>query len=245
MISIDLNCDLAEGGHQDEQLMGLISSCNIACGGHFGDEITINNAVKLALENHVKIGAHPSYPDKANFGRNKMGISESELKKSVSDQIKGVFHATKTQGGQLHHVKPHGALYNDLRTDLKKSQLIIQLIQEFDDQLILFVPPESAVKELAKGKLKTKIEGFADRNYEENFALVSRKKKQAVLSEKEAVLKQVLGMVKDEKILLKNGGFLKAKFDTICVHGDHQNAVEILAFLNRELPKNNIQISGL
>lgn len=243
MLSIDLNCDLGEGGGHDAEIMSLISSCNIACGGHYGNEFSIAMAVKTAVLNDVNIGAHPSYPDKDNFGRKHMDISLSELKKSIFDQIQRVFKEVKAQNGRLHHIKPHGALYNDLMTNVERSRLIISIVQAFDDELILFVPPNSVVEKLAKGKLKTMIEGFADRKYEEKFHLVSRKKKHAILLEKEAVLKQVLPMVKEEKITLENGKFLLAKFDTICVHGDHPKAVEILAFLNEELPKNNIQIS--
>lgn len=243
MIAIDLNCDLGEGGGHDDEIMSLISSCNIACGGHCGDESTIAMAVRTAILNQVNIGAHPSYPDKANFGRKRMDISLLELEKSIFDQIERVFNEVKIQNGRLHHIKPHGALYNDLMTDFEKSKLIISLVQSMDDELILFVPPNSMVQKLAKGKLKTMTEGFADRNYEEDFSLVSRKKSHAILSKKEAVLDRVLTMVEEGRIPLENGTFLKAKFDTICMHGDHPNCVEILRYLNLNLPKKNIRIS--
>lgn len=242
MISIDLNCDLGEGGAHDAEIMSLISSCNIACGGHSGDEHTIAAAVKLALKNRVNIGAHPSYPDQVNFGRKTMSISASDFMKSINEQIRRVFDEAKSQNGMLHHVKPHGALYNDLMTDFEKSEMIISMVQTLNPDLILFVPPGSVIEKLAKGKLKTMVEGFADRNYEQNFKLVPRKKPNALLTEKKAVLDRVLTMIKEQKIRLGDGTFLRAKFDTICMHGDNPNCVQILHYLNHELPKSHLQI---
>lgn len=248
---IDLNCDLGEGGGQDDELMPLISSCNIACGGHYGNEDTVAKTVNLALKNQVKIGAHPSYPDKLNFGRKSVMISASDLRNSLSEQIKRVSDAVNAQKGKLHHIKPHGALYNDLNTDVEKSELLIEIIQAMEEKPILFVPPNAVIEKLANGKIEIRVEGFADRNYEADplsgeasFRLVSRKKKGAVLTEKEAILERVLNMVKAEKIQTKNGGFLHAKFDTMCLHSDSPNCLEILHYLNRELPNNGVQICG-
>lgn len=240
---IDINCDLAEGGKSDARLMQLISSCNIACGGHFGNEATVHSAVNLARKNNLKIGAHPSYPDKVNFGRESMDISLSALESSLKRQIKLVINVVHVQNGILHHVKPHGALYNDLQTNVEKSKLLIRLLQELDDQLILYVPPNSAIRELANGKIKTMTEGFADRNYEEDFTLASRKKEHAVLLDKESILKHVLSMVKAGEIRSDTGKILPAKFDTVCLHGDNPKAIEILEYLNEKLPDNDLQIA--
>jgi len=242
MKSIDLNCDLAEGGKFDAVLMPLISSCNIACGGHFGSEETMEEAVKLALQNNINIGAHPSYPDPENFGRKSLNISTEELKKSLKIQVLKLKSIAERVGGKLHHVKPHGALYNDLVKDEAKAKLIIDLIEEIDPNLILFVSPKSVVRSLAKGRLKTWKEGFADRNYEADFSLVSRKKSNAVLHEKEAIFQHVFKMVQKGEIRLENKPFLKANFDTICVHSDTQNSVEILRYLHTNLLASNIQI---
>lgn len=247
---IDLNCDLGEGGGQDDELMPLISSCNIACGGHYGNEDTVAKTVSLSLKNQVNIGAHPSYPDKPNFGRNPIEITTADLRKSLSEQIQRVSDAVNAQKGRLHHIKPHGALYNDLNSDVEKSELLIDLIQAMEEKPILFVPPNSVIEKVAKGKVAIMVEGFADRNYETDlsgeagFRLVSRKKKGAVLTEKKAILERVLNMVKEEKIRTKNGVFLHAKFDTICLHSDSPNCLEVLHYLTRELPKNGIQIHG-
>ncbi len=244
MMKIDINCDLGEAGFYDTELMPLISSCNIACGGHSGDSNTIATAVRLAILKNVRIGAHPSYPDLVNFGRKSMEISLSDLGRTLLEQMKRVYDETKNQKLQLHHVKAHGALYNDLRTDLHKSNMFVEQILTLDDQLIVLTPPNSALQEVAKGRLKVMTEGFADRRYDKNFMLVSREIPGAVLQEKTEILNQVLSMVKEGRIYLENGTILTAKFDSICVHSDTQNSLGILQFLNRELLLNNIQISS-
>jgi UPF0271 protein len=243
-MKIDINCDLGEGGKEDAQIMALISSCNIACGGHFGDESTIAETVGLAVKNKVNIGAHPSYPDLENFGRKPVDIPLKNLKKSIQEQIERVHREAERHNAKLHHVKPHGMLYHDLTTDGEKAEIFVEVIREINPNLILFAPPKSILLEKAKGKLKTWVEGFADRNYGENFNLVPRQKKHALLSEKEAVFDRVFSMAKDEKIPLRNNRFLSAKLDTFCVHSDTPNCVEILKFLNQKLPEKNIQISG-
>lgn len=242
MHTIDLNCDLGEGGGFDDHLMPYISSCNIACGGHFGTDKTIAQTVMLALENKVKIGAHPSYPDKEGFGRQPMNIPLKDFRKSLKTQIRTIKCILEEKGGQLHHVKPHGALYNEIVHDKKKANAVIDTILEIDDSLILFVPPKSIVEKLAEGKLKTWKEGFADRNYNPDFSLVSRQKPNAVLTEKEQVFRRVFSVVSKGEITAINGAKLPAEFDTICLHSDTQNSVEILKYLSTELNKENIKI---
>jgi UPF0271 protein len=171
-----------------------------------------------------------------------MNIPNEELKESLRVQLLQLKAITERVGGRLHHVKPHGALYNDLVKDETKASLMIDLVEEIDAELVLFVPPKSVVKKLAKGRLKTWTEGFADRNYEADFSLVSRQKNKAVLHEKEAVFQHVFGMVKKGEIRLESGVVLTAGFDTICVHSDTQNSVEILRYLHKNLLASNIQI---
>lgn len=232
---IDINCDLAEGGIYDERLMPLISSCNIACGGHFGNAATVETAVELALKHQVKIGAHPSYPDQESFGRKIIELDLADLRKSLKSQILLVKEVTERLGGRLHHVKPHGALYNELKYHEEKSNMLIELIQEIDENLVLFVPPKSVVKDFATTKLKTAIEGFADRAYQSDFSLVSRRKKGAVLQVKDSILKRVKMMVNEGEIISINGKVLHQKFDTVCVHSDTQNSLEILEYLKLKL----------
>lgn len=232
---IDINCDLAEGGIYDERLMPLISSCNIACGGHFGNAATVETAVELALKHQVKIGAHPSYPDQENFGRKIIDIELPELRKSLKRQILLVKEITERLGGRLHHVKPHGALYNELKYHEEKSNMLIELVQEIDENLILFVPPKSVIKNLAEAQLKIAIEGFADRAYEPDFSLVPRSAKGAVLHDKNSILKRVKMMVNEGEIISIKGKVLYQKFDTVCVHSDTQNSLEILEYLKLKL----------
>ena len=234
---IKFNCDLAEGGKYDERLMPLISYCNIACGGHFGNKQTVLEAVQLAIKNNVNIGAHPSYPDVENFGRRKMDMSLKNLRKSLKTQILLVKDTVERLGEKLHHIKPHGALYNELKYDKEKSLMMIDLVKEIDDELVLFVPPKSVIKEEAKNEIKTLIEGFADRAYEEDLSLVSRGKTGAVLHDKNQILEKVKMMGFENKIITINGVILNQNIDTICIHSDTENSVEILEYLYSSLHK--------
>jgi len=232
---IKFNCDLAEGGKYDERLMPLISYCNIACGGHFGNEQSVLKAVQLAIKNNVKIGAHPSYPDVENFGRQKVDMSLKDLRKSLKTQILLVKDTVERLGEKLYHIKPHGALYNELKYDKEKSLMMIDLLKEIDNVLVLFVPPKSVIKEEAKNEIKTLIEGFADRAYEEDLSLVSRGEKGAVLHDKNQILEKVKLMGLESKIITLNGVILNQKIDTICIHSDTENSVEILEYLYNSL----------
>src|SRR5699024_124213 len=135
MLFIDLNCDMGEGAGHDAEIMPLISSCNIACGGHAGDETSIARTIALALRHQVNIGAHPSYPDKDHFGRNPFQMKSGELKKVIRQQIENVRREVLRQGGILHHVKPHGALYNEIKSDEEKAVSVIQAVYETDAEL--------------------------------------------------------------------------------------------------------------
>ncbi|MDT0293807.1 5-oxoprolinase subunit PxpA [Mesonia ostreae] len=232
---IDINCDLAEGEIYDERLMPLISSCNIACGGHFGDANTVEVAIQLAIKKQVKIGAHPSYPDQESFGRKIIELDLIDLRKSLKSQILLVKEITERLGGRLHHVKPHGALYNELKYHTEKSKMLVELVKEIDENLILFVSPKSVVKNLAETQLKIAIEGFADRAYESDFSLVPRGENEAVLQDKHSILERVKMMVNKGEIISKEGDILHQKFDTICVHSDTQNSLEILEYLKQNL----------
>lgn len=243
-MEIDLNCDLGEGGKHDARIMPLISSCNIACGGHYGNEKSIAETMDLAAAHHVNIGAHPSYPDKNNFGRKPIDISLKTLEESLTWQIQNLCREAKKRKLTPHHVKPHGILYHDLMSNGEKAEMFVNLVWEINPRFILFAPPKSLLLEMAKGKLKTWVEGFADRNYAENFKLISRQNKEALLTGKERIFERVLSMAKEQKIPLRRGGFLQAKFNTFCVHSDTPNCVGILQFLNQKLPEKDIQISG-
>ena len=242
MKQIHINCDLGEGGDRDEQLMPLISACNIACGGHAGTVETMQQTVGLAIEHKVEIGAHPSYPDKENFGRRTLEIAPKELKRSIVAQILSLKQITEAEGARLKHVKPHGALYNDAQKDKMVAQLILDAVLEFDDPLVLYTPENSILARLAEGKVKLKFEAFADRKYTPEGALVSRQKKHALLTQKEEVFEQLFLMFSQGKIEAENGEKIDCRAGTFCIHGDTPNSVEILEYLHREFPKKNIEI---
>ncbi|MFV8281446.1 5-oxoprolinase subunit PxpA [Christiangramia marina] len=242
--TIHINCDLGEGGEFDEKLMPLISACNIACGGHAGNLETMHKTVRLALENNAEIGAHPSYPDRANFGRNHVEMTAEELKLSIEGQVLSLKQIVESEGGKLSHVKLHGALYNDAAKDRSISEIVMEILEDYGDDLRLFVPLNSQLGELALGRFELFHEAFADRNYEKNYGLVPRSKSHAIIEDREMVFHHVRSIYKENKILLQNGEFLKAQADTFCVHSDTPSAVQILQYLQRKLAAENIYIKS-
>ncbi|WP_029035949.1 5-oxoprolinase subunit PxpA [Salinimicrobium xinjiangense] len=239
---IHINCDLGEGGEYDKELMPLISACNIACGGHAGTLETMQHTVDLAMEHGVEIGAHPSYPDKENFGRISVEINRKELKRSLVAQIMTLKQITEAEGALLTHVKPHGALYNDAQKNEEIAQVIIDSVLEFGDDLVLYAPYGSEICRLAEGKLKVKFEAFADRNYNPDRSLVSRVEKGAVINKKEEVLEHLFSMISDGKISCQKEEKIDCFATTFCLHSDTKNSVEILKYLHSELQSRNIKI---
>lgn len=241
--TVDINADVGEGLGNEALLIPYLSSCNIACGGHAGDAKTMTEVVRLAKNHKVKIGAHPSFPDKANFGRAVMDISAADLYSSLKSQIRSLQLILHNENAQLHHIKPHGALYNLAAKDEKTARIIIEVVKSIAMPIQLYVPYNSVISKLAEQeKISVTFEAFADRNYEENLSLVSRKKEDAILHENSKILKHVLGMIHREKVTAINGVEVPIKASTFCVHGDTKNAFEILDFLSRELPKYNVKI---
>ena len=242
MEHIHINCDLGEGSAFDEQLMSFISACNVACGGHAGTLETMRETVLLALEHHVEIGAHPSYPDKENFGRKSLEMSADDLKRSLIAQILSIKQLTEAEGGVLSHVKPHGALYNDAAKDEKIAEIIINALGEFDDSLTLFVPLNSTIWQMAEGRIKVCKEAFADRNYNPDYSLVARTNSNALITEKDTVFKHLSRMFLDNKIRCENGEIIPCKANTFCLHSDTPNSVEILQYLHKRFQEKKVQI---
>ncbi|MGO2102334.1 MAG: 5-oxoprolinase subunit PxpA [Psychroflexus halocasei] len=234
---IDINCDLAEGGNQDADIMPHISSCNIACGGHFGNMSTVEKAVQLAKKNKVKIGAHPSYPDFENFGRQKINISSQKLKDSLREQIQLVQNFCNKSKINLHHIKAHGALYNAMENDEKLCQVFFEVLQEIDQKLIVFVSPKSKLRAYKSSLIKYWIEGFGDRTYQDDLSLTPRSENDALLTKPEDVLNQVL-VQKRAYIITQNNRKINQKFDTICLHSDTPNALEIIKYISSNLKIN-------
>lgn len=242
-MKIDINCDVGEGVLNEHLIMSYISSCNIACGGHFGDQLTIDKTIKLAIENNVKIGAHPSFPDKVNFGRKLIKISDKELKISLQNQLDFFLNRLSYFGGKFHHIKPHGALYNAVAIDEKLANIFIDIIKDYLKDSYLYIPYQSVIERIAlENNIKIKYEAFADRNYTDNLTLLSRKEENALLVNEKKVFKHVFNMVKRNKVKTVSGIEKEIKVDTFCVHSDTKNALEILKFLYQNLEKEGYTI---
>lgn len=239
---IHINCDLGEGGEQDKELMPLISACNIACGGHAGTVETMQHTVDLAMEHGVEIGAHPSYPDKENFGRVSISMEREALKRSLVAQILSLKQITEAEGAILTHVKPHGALYNDAFHHPETAEVIVESVREFGNDLVLYAAEGSKLGEIAQGKLRVRYEAFADRRYTSEGALISRQEKGAVITQKEEILEHLLTMVNEGQITSQKGQKIDTFATTICIHGDNPNSVEILQYLHTQFASKNITI---
>lgn len=236
-IVIDINCDLAEGGNQDAEIMPHISSCNIACGGHFGNMSTVEKAVQFAKKNKVKIGAHPSYPDFKNFGRRKINISSQKLKDSLKEQIQFVINSCQKNNVNFHHIKAHGALYNAMENDEKLCQIFFEVLQEINKKIVVFVSPKSKLRAYKSPLIKYWIEGFGDRTYQDDLSLTLRSENDALLTKPEDVLNQILAQ-KRACIITQNDLKIAQNFDTICLHSDTPNALEIIKYISSNLKIN-------
>ncbi|MFD2568751.1 5-oxoprolinase subunit PxpA [Pseudotenacibaculum haliotis] len=233
---IDFNCDVGEGLDNEHLLMPLISSCNIACGGHAGSVEIIDKVIALAIENDVKIGAHPGYPDTANFGRVIMDISDEELQQSIEDQLTLFKERTALQNATVHHVKPHGALYNLIAVNREKAMLVLRAVQAVFDKVKLYVPYNSEIEKVAlENGVEVCYEAFADRNYNEDLTLVSRSQPNAILTNPEEIVAHVSRMAKESKVLTVSGAEKSIKAQTFCIHGDNENVLNILKELQQKL----------
>lgn len=239
---IHINCDLGEGGKHDADLMPLISACNIACGGHAGNIDTMHRTVQLAMEKNVEIGAHPSYPDKENFGRKSMEMSAEDLKLSIEAQVISLKQIVEAEGGKLTHIKLHGALYNDAAKDENIAKTVLEAIELLEENYCLYVPINSKIASIAMGKFDVFFEAFGDRNYEADYSLVSRSKLNAIIDQKESVFEHVFSIFRDKKIIAVSGEELECKADTFCIHSDTKSAVEILKYLHKKFAEKGISI---
>lgn len=220
----------------DEAIMPYITSANIACGFHAGDPWHMQKTIQLAKDHKVKIGAHPSYPDLAGFGRRKMDIPKEELKAIIKYQISALKGMAESLGTKMEYVKPHGALYNNVATDEKEALAVIEAIKEIDDSIYLMGLAGSHLKELADHhKIRFIAEAFADRKYTSDGKLLSRKIKGAsITSEKEAV-NQLISIMLRNTVQTNEGEEIEIVADSICIHGDNKNAVKILMAINDKL----------
>ena len=245
MKTIDINCDLGEGIGNDELLMPYISSANIACGYHAGDENTIKQTVALCKKYNVAVGAHPSFPDTENFGRTDMLLPLDEVYELVKIQIALVQKIAKEYGATVHHVKPHGALYNMAAREKPMAAAIALSVIDSDRNLVLFGLSNSCLVSEGKGHgLKTASEVFADRTYKDDGSLSPRHKPGALIETTEMAVSQVLQMVKKGTVTSVAGKKVPIKADTICIHGDGEHAVEFAKAIHEALVKEGVGIKS-
>lgn len=241
--NIDINCDVGEGLDNENQLFQYISSCSIACGAHAGDVVSMQKVVWLAKGHKIKIGAHPSYPDRVNFGRITMNIAPEALIKSVQDQVKGLENILDKEGVALHHIKAHGALYNDIAKNSRLASTFLSAIEQYKDDSFLYVPYGSTIAAQAtKLGFHLKYEAFADRNYHSDLSLVARSQPKALIQDPQKVLEHLILMERHSKVKTIDDVEVKICADTYCIHGDSPSTLRILVYLDRELPKHNIKL---
>lgn len=233
-MNIDLNCDLGEGMDNDEAIMPHITSANIACGFHAGDEHTMRKTLRLAKRFGVNAGAHPSWNDRENFGRVEMDLSPEEVEKLVFQQIQILMTIAKEEGVMLTHVKPHGALYNQAAKDIELAIAIARAVKRISVDLILVGLAGS--KSIEAGRevgLRVAAEGFPDRGYNTDGSLMSRTLPGALIESPEDVARHALELVKT------------GRMDTLCLHGDHPRAAENAKLLREVLTQNRVETASL
>ncbi|WP_186672395.1 LamB/YcsF family protein [Sporosarcina sp. BP05] len=251
MFRVDLNCDLGESfgryklGEQQE-ILKYVTSANIACGFHAGDPSVMRETVKLAIENGVKIGAHPGLPDLNGFGRREMKITPQEGYDMVVYQIGALQGFLATFNETMQHVKPHGALYNMSAKDTKLAEAIAQAVYDVSPSLVLFgLAGSELTKAGEKIGLRTAHEVFADRTYQSDGTLTSRSQSDALLTNQEQAVAQIVKMVTEGKVISQQNTEVSLKADTICIHGDGEHALDFAKYSKESLEKNNIIVSAV
>ncbi|HHW7570551.1 TPA: 5-oxoprolinase subunit PxpA [Mannheimia haemolytica] len=236
MNHVDLNVDLAEGCGNDHSLLQLVTSANVCCGLHAGDYNEMRKAIRWAKENGVRVGAHPSFPDRENFGRTNMQLPDDELKACLLYQLGAAKALCNAENVPMSYVKPHGALYNMAAKDAHLATLIANTVKQFDPNLKLMGLSGSLMLSIAEQHgLETISEVFADRHYLADGSLVPRTRDDAMVESDDEAISQVLQMVLDGTVPTVDGGNVAIKADSICLHGDGEHAVVFAKRIREEL----------
>ena len=250
-MEININCDLGEkskhhSNKNDPDLLEIVNSANVACGFHAGDDESMNQVIKISKKNNVSIGAHPSFNDLENFGRQRMKLSSSEIKKLIIDQYEILQKIADQYGATVSHIKPHGALNNMACEDIELATILAQTINEISKDLIYLVPTGSKMEIAAKTfNMKIACEIFADRNYEDNGNLVSRKKPHALITNPEEAKKHVLRMVKNQALNCHSGKQIPCLIDSVCIHGDNDSSLATAKSIRDNLIANGLKLKPL
>ncbi|HJM78331.1 MAG TPA: 5-oxoprolinase subunit PxpA [Candidatus Pelagibacter bacterium] len=250
-MEININCDLGEkskhhSNKYDPDLLNIVNSANVACGFHAGDDESMNQVIEISKKNGVSIGAHPSFNDPENFGRKRMNLSFSEIRKLIIDQYAILQEIASKHGENVTHIKPHGALNNMACEDIELATTLAKSINEISKDLIYLVPTGSKMEEAAK-KLNMKIacEIFADRNYEDDGNLVSRKKQNALITDPKEAKIHVLSMVKNQALNCYSGKKIPCEIDSVCIHGDNESSLATAKSIKDNLVDNGLELKPL
>lgn len=249
-MTIDLNCDMGESTanagydlEKDLLLMDWVSSVNLACGYHAGDPHTMHKLVEAGLEKGLAIGAHPSFADRENFGRTAMQLPPAQVYDIILAQIGALDAYLRIHGARLHHVKPHGALYNQAAADPVLAKAIADAVADFDPGLLLFGLAGSVSFAAARERgLQAIPEAFADRSYQDDGSLTPRQFPDALIEDADSAVAQVLGMIRDKRVISRNGKQVALEAATICIHGDGPHALEFARSLAESLRSAGISI---
>ena len=250
-MEININCDLGEKSKfhsikNDPELLNIVNSANIACGYHAGDEQTMDMVIQISKKNGVSIGAHPSFNDPENFGRQRINLSSSEVRKLIFDQYEILQKIADNCGEKVTHIKPHGALNNMACEDIELARTLANAINEISKDLIYLVPTGSKMEEAAKKfNMKIACEIFADRNYEDDGNLVSRKKPHALITDPEEAKKHVLNMVKNQSLNCHSGKQIPCEIDSVCIHGDNESSLATAKSIRNNLLENELKLKPL
>ena len=250
-MEININCDLGEkskhhSNKHDPDLLQIVNSANVACGFHAGDNESMNQVVQISKKNGVSIGAHPSFNDPENFGRQRMNLSSAEVRKLIIDQYEILQKIADNYGEKVTHMKPHGALNNMACEDIDLATTLAKTINEISKDLIYLVPTGSKMEEAAKRfNMKIACEIFADRNYEDDGNLVSRKKPHALITDPEEAKKHVLNMVKTQSLNCHSGKQIPCEIDSVCIHGDNESSLATAKSIKDNLIDNGLKLKPL
>ncbi len=251
MTSIDLNCDMGElpeaiADGTQEALLRSITSANVACGGHAGDERTMRTTIEQAMRAGVVVGAHPGYPDRENFGRLELKMSAEAVANSVYEQVRALAEVAAECGAKLAHVKPHGALYNQAVKNRDLAEAIAKGVAKFNKNLVLMGLAESPMlKVFRRAGFAVAAEAFADRRYEPDGTLRSRKFENALIRDPAEAAKQALSIAQRGIVTAHDGTEVKLTAQTICIHGDTPGSVQIAAAVARTLREADLKLSAL
>ena len=250
MLTVDLNADLGESFGRytlglDDQILQIISSANVACGFHAADPVVMEQTIALAAKAGTCVGAHPGYPDLMGFGRRNMAVSAEEARAYILYQLGALDAFLRPHGLKMRHVKPHGAFYNMAAVDRSLARAICGAVKDFDPSLkVMALSGGELIKAAEEMGLESISEVFADRAYEEDGTLVSRRKPGSMITDENLAIKRVVRMVTEGKVTAITGKDIPIRAESICVHGDGEKAVLFARMIREELEKNGVKVAA-